>query len=97
MIQASWAFSESGVLFGANGSLPRIIFQRDRQEFDAEFAGLEIQEVRPFMSLRYLVSGGVSLRPLMPEATLVSGTDLRRVFAHGPIIGRCAMIHLKRR
>ncbi|MGA7415201.1 MAG: methyltransferase type 11, partial [Bryobacteraceae bacterium] len=62
-----WTFPETGVLSGANGALPWIIFQRDRQRFEAEFSDLEIQEVRPFMPLRYLVSGGVSMRPLMPK------------------------------
>jgi SAM-dependent methyltransferase len=93
-----WAFTETGALSGANGGLPWIIFQRDRQQFEAEFANLEIQEVQPFMPLRYLVSGGVSLRPLMPETTFV--------FWHKLDTGLCkwpqhwsmfALIHLRRR
>ena len=63
-----WTFPSTGPLSGANGALPWIIFQRDRRAFEAEFRDLEIQEVRPFMPLRYLVSGGVSMRPLMPGA-----------------------------
>jgi SAM-dependent methyltransferase len=93
-----WAFTEMGALSGANGGLPWIIFQRDRQQFEAEFASLEIQEVRPFMPLRYLVSGGVSMRPLMPELTFG--------FWHKLETGLCtwpdhwsmfALIHLRRR
>ena len=53
---------------GANGALPWIVFQRDRTKFEGEFPKLEIRTVRPFMPFRYLVSGGVSMRPLMPEA-----------------------------
>jgi SAM-dependent methyltransferase len=64
-----WAFPAGGPLSGANGALPWIIFQRDRREFEYEFPGLQIQTVRPFMPFRYLVSGGVSMRQLMPAAT----------------------------
>jgi SAM-dependent methyltransferase len=64
-----WTFPEAGPLSGANGALPWIIFQRDRRQFEAEFPELEIRAVRPFMPFRYLVSGGVSMRPLMPAAT----------------------------
>jgi hypothetical protein len=65
----NWTFPSTGPLSGANGALPWIIFQRDRRAFESEFSELEIQEVRPFMPFRYLVSGGVSMRQLMPEAT----------------------------
>ncbi len=63
-----WTFPTTGPLSGANIALPWIIFQRDRHGFEAEFGELEIQEIRPFMPFRYLVSGGVSMRQLMPEA-----------------------------
>jgi len=63
-----WTFPSTGPLSGANGALPWIIFQRDRGVFEKEFRELAIQEVTPFMPFRYLVSGGVSMRPLMPEA-----------------------------
>jgi len=64
-----WSFPGTGPLSGANGALPWIIFERDRHEFEAEFSELQIQAVRPFMPFRYLVSGGVSMRQFMPEAT----------------------------
>ena len=64
-----WTFPSSGPLSGANGALPWIIFERDRRDFESEFRELEIQAIRPFMPFRYLVSGGVSMRQLMPEFT----------------------------
>ena len=64
-----WTFPSTGPLSGANGALPWIIFQRDRHHFESEFCHLQIQAVRPFMPFRYLVSGGVSMRQLMPETT----------------------------
>ena len=64
-----WSFPDTGPLSGANGALPWVIFQRDRPHFESEFRELAIREVRPFMPFRYLVSGGVSMRQLMPGAT----------------------------
>ncbi len=64
-----WTFPDTGPLSGANGALPWIIFRRDRKQFEAEFGDLRIESIRPFMPFRYLVSGGVSMRQLMPEAT----------------------------
>jgi SAM-dependent methyltransferase len=66
---ASWSFPPSGPLSGANGALPWIVFQRDRAKFEREFPGWAIETIRPLMPFRYLVSGGVSLRSLMPGWT----------------------------
>ena len=62
----SWAFPSSGPLSGANGALPWMVFQRDRQSFEATWPGLQVRGVTPMMPFRYLVSGGVSMRQLMP-------------------------------
>ncbi|HZS06120.1 MAG TPA: class I SAM-dependent methyltransferase [Blastocatellia bacterium] len=61
-----WEFPSSGPLSGANGALPWIIFERDRKRFEREFPEWRIHSITPFMPFRYLVSGGVSLRSLMP-------------------------------
>jgi SAM-dependent methyltransferase len=62
----TWEFESTGPLSGANGALPWIIFERDRRLFEQEFPGWTIDQVTPIMPFRYLVSGGVSLRSLMP-------------------------------
>ena len=64
-----WEFSHSGPLSSANGANPWIIFKRDRERFSEEFKELQIVSIRPIMPLRYLLSGGVSLRSLMPGVT----------------------------
>jgi SAM-dependent methyltransferase len=64
-----WEFPDSGPLSGANGALPWILFHRDRQQFEREFPTWRIDLIRPAMPLRYLLSGGVSLRSLMPGWT----------------------------
>lgn len=63
-----WDFPSSGPLSGANGALPWIIFSRDRDRFEREFPQWQIQAITPGMPVRYLVSGGVSRRSLMPGA-----------------------------
>lgn len=66
---AEWRIPGSGPLSGANGAMPWIILQRDRARFEAQFPQWRIRRIQPFMPLRYLLSGGVSLRSLMPGWT----------------------------
>jgi len=61
-----WAFPSHGPLSGANGALPWIIFTRDFRKFQCEFPEWQVLRIRPLMPFRYLVSGGVSMRNLMP-------------------------------
>jgi SAM-dependent methyltransferase len=81
---ADWTFPDSGPLSGANGALPWIMFQRDRRDLEAEFPELEIRTVRPFMPFRYLVSGGVSMRPLMPASTFAFWRGLESALGTWP-------------
>jgi len=93
-----WTFPMTGPLSGANGALPWIVFQAQRGRFEAEFPEMAVQAVDPLMPFRYLVSGGVSLRQLMPEATfgLWRGMEaaLSRWPARWPMF---ALIHVRRR
>jgi len=61
-----WTLPKGGPLSNANGALPWICFERDRTRFDRAFPAWQVEEVHPFMPFRYLVSGGVSMRSLMP-------------------------------
>jgi SAM-dependent methyltransferase len=62
----TWSFPESGPLSGANAALPWIVFERDRDRFASEWPSLRVAEVHRLMALRYIASGGVSLRSLQP-------------------------------
>jgi len=64
-----WEITTSGPLSAANGAIPWIIFNRDRKQFEQEFGQWEIRSIQPGMPLRYIVSGGVRLRSLMPGFT----------------------------
>ena len=63
---AEWEFPPTGPLSGANGAMPWILFRRDRGRFESEFPQWRIRSFRPMMPLRYLLSGGVSMRNLSP-------------------------------
>ena len=84
-----WEFSETGPLSSANGALPWIVFVRDRARFEHEFPGLRIETITPFMPFRYLVSGGVSLRTLMPAWTYAGWSRLETSLT--PLMHRWAM------
>jgi SAM-dependent methyltransferase len=86
-----WSFPPSGPLSGANGAIPWIVFRRDLERFRRLFPELELAAVEPFMPLRYLLSGGVSMRALAPgwsfglakalEAILLPWRDRLAMFA----------------
>ena len=61
-----WEITGHGPLTSANGALPWIIFHRDRKQFETEFPEWMILGITPTMPFRYLISGGVSMRNLMP-------------------------------
>ena len=61
-----WGLEGTGPLSSANGAIPWIVFCRDRKMFESELPNLRIQQVRSHTPLRYLLSGGLSLRQLLP-------------------------------
>ncbi len=63
---ADWSFPSEGPLSGANGAVPWIVLVRDREKFDLTFPKLQVRAIEPFLPFRYILSGGVSLRSLMP-------------------------------
>lgn len=63
---AGWKMPSAGPLSGANGALPWIVFHRDRAAFERAFPSLRIDGIEPMMPFSYLLSGGVSMRSLLP-------------------------------
>lgn len=57
-----WRLPEGGPLSVANGALPWIVFERDRQAFQEAFPALRIRSIQAFMPVSYLCSGGLSIR-----------------------------------
>jgi hypothetical protein len=65
----SWNLPQTGPLSSANGALPWIVFVRDRDKLTQNFPQFAIEEITPMMPVRYLASGGISMRSLMPAFT----------------------------
>jgi SAM-dependent methyltransferase len=61
-----WTIPSTGPLSGANGALPWILFERDRERFQREFPEWSIESIELLMPFSYLLSGGVSLRAFLP-------------------------------
>ncbi len=66
---AGWTLAKEGPLSSANGALPWIVFQRDKKQFEADFPQLTVSRFQEHTPLRYLLSGGVSMRQLMPSGS----------------------------
>jgi SAM-dependent methyltransferase len=65
--RADWTLEAGGPLSVGNGALPWIIFSRDREIFEKEFPSLKIVSIRNHTPFRYLLSGGLSYRQLVPS------------------------------
>lgn len=64
--QVSWKLPPSGPLSGGNDALPWIIFKRDLDRFRQEHPSWQIQSIEPGFPVSYLLSGGISMRSLLP-------------------------------
>jgi SAM-dependent methyltransferase len=64
---AEWTSSGTRPLSDANIALPWIVFKRDEVRFASEFPEWKVVQLHPLMPFRYLLSGGISMRSLMPS------------------------------
>jgi len=65
-----WTLPEGGPMSMANGALPWIVFQRDLEEFNRAFPTLRLKQQHFVHPLLYLLSGGVSMKQLLPDCCL---------------------------
>jgi len=94
---AEWEFPSTGPLSGANGALPWIVFARDRRRFEREFPELRIARIRPIMPLRYIASGGFSIRQLVPSWSFPAFRAFERILSPlMPLAAMFAVIVLER-
>jgi SAM-dependent methyltransferase len=61
-----WEIPDTGPLSGANGALPWIVFERDRERFQYMFPDFQPETIQYHTPLRYLLSGGVSYKAFVP-------------------------------
>ena len=93
-----WLFPSSGPLSGANIAVPWMVFVRDRHSFETEFPQLVIDQIRPFLPFRYLLSGGVGMRSLMPGFSHLLWARLERMLEPCmSSLGMYAFVSLRRR
>lgn len=67
--KGNWSIPVSGPLSGANGALPWIVFERDHAKFSEQFPQLKLVKIKYHTPFRYLISGGVSYKQLVPDFT----------------------------
>lgn len=65
--KGDWSIPGTGPMSDANGALPWIVFERDRDKLLALFPNLKIKSIEKHSPLRYLLSGGVSMKQLAPS------------------------------
>ena len=64
---SNWEVNDVRPLSSANGALPWIIFERDKLIFESEFPNLSIEKIEFHTPFRYLLSGGVSIKQMVPN------------------------------
>jgi SAM-dependent methyltransferase len=65
----SWETPAAGPMNGANQALSYIVFIRDRDQFEQRYPSLKIVHQKPVGNyLKYLLSGGLNFRQLLPDS-----------------------------
>lgn len=96
--KADWKIPASGPMSGANGALPWIIFERDRLKFENKFPQLKINSIKYHTPLRYLISGGVSKKQMVPNFTFGVFSALDNLLSSiSPQISMFVTIELERK
>ena len=69
--RGSWNDASNHAMIGANQALSFIVFKRDIAKFNASNANLRLIHAEPLPSgLRYLLTGGLNFKKLMPDFVL---------------------------
>jgi SAM-dependent methyltransferase len=65
--KGDWEIVSSGPLSGSNQALPYIYFERDIEKFNSTFPKLKLKAINYHTPFRYVLSGGVSRKALVPN------------------------------
>jgi len=63
----NWKFESTGPMSSSNQALPYIVFDRDQKIFEQKFPSFQIKRKYYHTPLSYLLSGGVSMKSLVPS------------------------------
>ena len=72
--RVEWSFAQSDSMMDSNQALAWMVFVRDRAEFERRFPGLRIEKLEYMPWFTYFVSGGVTMRNILPR------------FSHRPLL-----------
>jgi ubiquinone/menaquinone biosynthesis C-methylase UbiE len=72
--RVEWGFAQSDSMMDSNQALAWMVFVRDRAEFERQFPRLRIEKLEYMPWFTYFVSGGVTMRNVLPR------------FSHGPLL-----------
>lgn len=87
--KAGWTFDGGGRLTDANVALPWIIFKRDRALFEKKYPNLVLKKMDIHTPFRYLLSGGFTMRALVPAGSYSFFKGLGMLLS--PLHGRLGM------
>ena len=76
-----WGLERGGPLSSANGAIPWIVFFRDRRVFERQFNALTIRKMSIHTPFRYIISGGLTIRQLLPSFLYKSVTAMERLLS----------------
>jgi len=79
--KVEWVIEGEERLTDANVALPWIIFIRDKQKFQKKYADLKILKVNKHTPFRYVLSGGVSAKQLVPSASFSFFTGVENLLS----------------
>lgn len=65
-VLVDWTFVSTGPLSSSNQALPYIVFERDLDLFKIKFPSLSMDKIEFHSPISYLLSGGVSMRSMVP-------------------------------
>ena len=89
---STWEFPSTGPLSGTNQALPWIVFERDRAHFEKEYHFWKVETIDLGMPFLYLLSGGMTLRSLVPSWTFTTWKKFELLLK--PIMNKLAMFAL---
>ncbi|NUU41304.1 class I SAM-dependent methyltransferase [Tardiphaga robiniae] len=95
--RTDWDFESSGPLSDANGALPWIVFERDRQRFDRLFPDLVLRKTSPLMPASYLISGGYTGPSLLPAPLYPACRTIEKWTGLDRLLGLFALISIEKR
>ena len=101
MTQSTWEppSGEAGVMTGANQALSYVVFVTGRSRLAETHPALELVGIQPMTSYpRYLLSGGLNFRQLLPSAAIAPLKVLERVLKPiAPVFALHQVIVLRKR